>query len=164
MKELHDGRLDIHVLSVCSVVCKCSDDRGDQEESMVPALDPMRLDFILTEVPNIERQRSCLSVLQFRWLSSSNPALRLGAHIKITPPPCPGYLTTTPPTKVGQPSKPRGFRDPIRYQYSACSETARLDGSDLVLELEDCLGSMLSTLTALARARLSFQLRGRLSS
>jgi hypothetical protein len=29
----------------------------------------------------------------------------------------------------------------------------------LVLEVEDCLGSMLSTLTALARVPLNFQLR-----
>jgi hypothetical protein len=48
MKELHDERLDIHVLSVCSVVCNVQMIEVIRKESMVTALDPMRLDFILT--------------------------------------------------------------------------------------------------------------------
>jgi hypothetical protein len=49
MKELHDERLDIPVLSVCSVVCDVQMIEVIRKESMVTALDPMRLDFILTE-------------------------------------------------------------------------------------------------------------------
>ena len=48
MKELHDERLDIPVLSVCSVVCDVQMIEVIRKESMVAALDPMRLDFILT--------------------------------------------------------------------------------------------------------------------
>jgi hypothetical protein len=48
MKELHDERLDIPVLSVCSVVCVVQMIVVIRKESMVIALDPMRLDFILT--------------------------------------------------------------------------------------------------------------------
>jgi hypothetical protein len=48
MKELHDERLDIPVLSVCSVVCDVQMIEVIRKESMVTALDPMRLDFILT--------------------------------------------------------------------------------------------------------------------
>jgi hypothetical protein len=48
MKELHDERLDIPVLSVCSVVCDVQMIVVIRKESMVTALDPMRLDFILT--------------------------------------------------------------------------------------------------------------------
>ena len=50
MKELHDERLDIPVLSVCSVVCDVQMIEVIRKESMVTALDPMRLDFILTLV------------------------------------------------------------------------------------------------------------------
>jgi hypothetical protein len=49
MKELHDERLDIPVLSVCSVVCDVQMIEVIRKESMVTALDPMRLDFILTD-------------------------------------------------------------------------------------------------------------------
>jgi hypothetical protein len=48
MKELHDERLDIPVLSVCSVVCDVQMIEVIRKESMVTVLDPMRLDFILT--------------------------------------------------------------------------------------------------------------------
>jgi hypothetical protein len=48
MKELHDERLDIPVLCVCSVVCDVQMIEVIRKESMVTALDPMRLDFILT--------------------------------------------------------------------------------------------------------------------
>jgi hypothetical protein len=48
MKELHDERLNIPVLSVCNVVCDVQMIEVIRKESMVTALDPMRLDFILT--------------------------------------------------------------------------------------------------------------------
>jgi hypothetical protein len=57
MKELHDERLDIHVLSVCSVVCNVQMIEVIRKESMVTALDPMRLDFILTG-PALEKSTS----------------------------------------------------------------------------------------------------------
>jgi hypothetical protein len=50
MKELHGERLDIPVLSVCSVVCDVQMIEVIRKESMVTALDPMRLDFILTGI------------------------------------------------------------------------------------------------------------------
>jgi hypothetical protein len=49
MRELHDERLDIPVLSVCSVVCDVQMIVVIRKESMVTALDPMRLDSILTK-------------------------------------------------------------------------------------------------------------------
>jgi hypothetical protein len=60
MKELHDERLDIPVLSVCSVVCVVQMIVVIRKESMVIALDPMRLDFILTrprELAELARKR-----------------------------------------------------------------------------------------------------------
>jgi hypothetical protein len=55
MKELHDERLNIPVLSVCSVVCDVQMIEVIRKESMVTALDPMRLDFILTAFALISR-------------------------------------------------------------------------------------------------------------
>jgi hypothetical protein len=57
MKELHDERLDIPVLSVCSVVCDVQMIEVIRKESMVTALDPMRLDFILTQFRQRRRRR-----------------------------------------------------------------------------------------------------------
>jgi poly(3-hydroxyalkanoate) synthetase len=60
MKELHDERLDIPVLSVCSVVCDVQMIEVIRKESMVTVLDPMRLDFILTrprELAELARKR-----------------------------------------------------------------------------------------------------------
>jgi hypothetical protein len=56
MKELHDERLDIPVLSVCSVVCDVQMIEVIRKESMVTALDPMRLDFILTLASTTTRE------------------------------------------------------------------------------------------------------------
>jgi hypothetical protein len=60
MKELPDERLDIPVLSVCSVVCDVQMIEVIRKESMVTALNPMRLDFILTrprELAELARKR-----------------------------------------------------------------------------------------------------------
>jgi hypothetical protein len=62
MKELHDERLDIPVLSVCSVVCVVQMIVVIRKESMVIALDPMRLDFILTEYLRYKKQRGDFSM------------------------------------------------------------------------------------------------------
>jgi hypothetical protein len=95
MKELHDERLDIPVLSVCSVVCDVQMIEVIRKESMVTALDPMRLDFILTEIVNLKKlnrkllsnkygipkrcrhpsQRNCLHVLG-KILLGRNKSLR----------------------------------------------------------------------------------------
>jgi hypothetical protein len=81
MKELHDERLDIPVLSVCSVMCDVQMIEVIRKESMVTALDPMRLDFILTYIKKTNNVSLCPSLTIF------SPSVSLLAYPLLTPRP-----------------------------------------------------------------------------